>query len=255
METFIKQITKEAGAAILKRFGKIGVKYTKENITDVVTEADLVANKIITSAIKSKYPDHAIISEESGDYNKGAEYCWIIDPLDGTRNFATKVPLFGVMIGLARNGKMEMATIYNPCTGELFFARKGKGAFLNGKKVHCSENKTWTNSWGLVNVNLSKKINLVIYNKLLNYAKKDKFWINALGSSAISTMYQTNGRRDWRISIGGGLWDYASPALILKEAGCRVTNFKGEPWSLKDREFLVANKFIYPKLFKIINSR
>ena len=253
METFIKQITKESGIAILKKFGKIGVKYTKEDASDVVTEADLIANKIITSAIKKKYPTHSIISEETGEHQNGAQYCWIIDPLDGTRNFSTRTPLFAVMIALAHNGKIELATVYNPCTDELLFAKKGKGAFLNGKKIHCSEHKTWANSWGLGNANLSGHV--VDMQKLLNYSKKEKFWVSAFGSAGISAIYQADGRRDWGVSKGGGLWDYASPSLILTEAGCKVTNSKGEAWSIKDRELLSANKYLHPKLLEIINSK
>lgn len=253
METFIKQITKESGKAIYKKFGKIGVKYTKLDSADVVTEADLIANKIITSAIKKKYPKHSIISEETGEHLSGAEYCWIIDPLDGTRNFSTRTPMFAVMIALARNGEIELATIYNPCTDELVFAKKGKGTFLNGKKIHCSEQKSWVNSWGLVSSNMSEK-NVAYLDKLFKYSTKEKFWISALGSSGISTLFLADGRRDWRASKGGGLWDYASPYLILTEAGCKVTNFKGEQWSIKDREILVANKYLYPKLLKIMSS-
>lgn len=254
MEKFIKQVTKEAGLAILKKFGKIGVKYTKEDVTDVVTEADLTANNIIIKAIKKRYPSHAIISEETGEYQNGAEYCWIIDPLDGTRNFITRTPMFAVIIGLARNGEMELATIYNPCTDELFFAKKGKGTFLNGKKVTCSKHKTWKDSWGLTSVVTTKK-NVANLNKLLKYSKKEKFWMSALGSGGVSVMYQANGRRDWRASQGGGLWDYAAASLVLMEAGCKVTNFKGEPWSIKDREILSANKYLHSRLLKIMNSK
>lgn len=251
METFIKQITKEAGLAIFKKFGKIGVKYTKTDVTDVVTEADLIANKIITTAIKKKYPTHAIISEETGEHNNGAEYCWIIDPLDGTRNFSTGTPMFGVMIGLTINGQMELATIYNPCTEELFFAKRGKGTFLNGKKVHCSEHKKWEHSWGLISANMSEK-NINNLKKILNGSTKESVWLSSFGSSATSTMYLANGRRDWRVSKGGGVWDYAAPSLILTEAGCKVTNFKGEPWSLEDKEILVANKYLHSKLLSIM---
>jgi len=254
MEKFIKQITKEAGAAILKRFGKVGIKYTKADATDVVTEADLTANNIIIEAIKKKYPSHAIISEETGEHQNGAEYCWIIDPLDGTRNFLTRTPMFAVMIGLAHNGKMELATIYNPCTDELFFAKKGEGTFLNSKKVTCSKQRVWKNSWGLASVNMSEK-NAANLHKLLKYSEKEKFWMSALGSAGVSAMYQADGRRDWRASQGGGLWDYAAASLILSEAGCKVTNFKGEPWSLKDRELLSANKYLHPKLLKIMSSK
>ena len=254
MEKFIKQITEEAGLAILKKFGKVGVKYTKEDAADVVTEADLAANKIIVEAIKKKYPSHAIISEEMEDYQSGAEYCWIIDPLDGTRNFLTRTPMFAVMVGLAHNGKMELATIYNPCTAELFFAKKGKGTFLNGKKVACSQQKTWKNSWGLASVNLSEK-NTANLRKLLNHSEKENIWVSAFGSAGVSVMYQADGRRDWRASQGGGLWDYAAASLILSESGCKVTNFQGQPWSLKDREILSANKYLHAKLLKIMNSK
>ena len=187
-------------------------------------------------------------------HQNGAEYCWIIDPLDGTRNFLTRTPMFAVMIGLARNGKMELATIYNPCTDELFFAKKGSGTFLNDKKVSCSEHKTWKNSWGLASVNMTEKNAANLY-KLLKYSEKEKFWMSALGSAGVSVMYQADGRRDWRASQGGGLWDYAAASLILTEAGCKVTNFKGEPWSLKDREILSANKYLHSKLLKIMNSQ
>jgi len=254
MEKFIQQITKEAGIAILKKFGKAKVKYIKGEAAEVVTEADLTANNIITKAIKQKYPSHGIISEETSEYQKGAEYCWIIDPLDGSRNFLTRTPMFAVMIGLAHHGKIELATIYNPCTDELCFAKRGRGAFLNGKKVSCSQHKTWKDSWGIINSNISKR-NAVNLRKLSKYSKKEKFWISALGSAGIGAIYQADSRRDWRISQGSGLWDYASPSLILTEAGCKVTNFKGEPWSLKDREMLSANKYIHSKLLKIMNSK
>ncbi|MFA5184747.1 MAG: inositol monophosphatase [Patescibacteria group bacterium] len=254
MEKFIKQITKEAGLAILKKFGKVGVKYTKKDAVDVVTEADLIANNIITKAIKNKYPSHAIISEETGEHQNGAEYCWIIDPLDGTRNFLTRTPLFAVMIALAHKGKIELATMYNPCTNELFFAKKGSGAFLNNKRVNCSQQKSWQNSWGLVSSNMTEKNAANLY-KLLKYSKKEKFWMSAFGSAGVAAMYQADGRRDWRASRGGGLWDYAAASLILAEAGSKVTNFKGEPWSIKDREMLSANKYLHAKLLKIMNPR
>lgn len=254
MEKFIKEITYEAGIAILKKFGKIGVKYTKEDVTDVVTEADLIANNIITRAIKKKYPTHAIVSEETGEHQIGAEYCWIIDPLDGTRNFATRTPMFAVMIALAHNGKVELATIYNPCANELVFAKKGKGAFLNGKKVTCSKQKTWKNSWGLTSVNISKKSSANL-SKLVKYSEKEVFWMSAFGSAGVSNIYLADGRRDWRASQGGGIWDYAPAYLILTEAGCKVTNLKGEPWSLEDRNILSANKYLHSKLLKIINSK
>lgn len=254
MEKFIKRITKEAGAAILKKFGKVGVKYTKTDAADVVTAADLAANRIIIRAIKKAYPAHAIISEETGEYQTGAEYCWIIDPLDGTRNFVKRTPMFAVMIALAHKGKIEFATIYNPCTDELFFAQKGYGVFLNGRKISGPSAKIWENSWGLAGSHMSGK-NAVDLRKLLKSSGKGRLWMSALGSIGISATYLADGRRDWWVSRGGHLWDYAAASLILTEAGRKVTNFKGEPWSLKDREMLAANKYLHSKLLKIMNSK
>jgi myo-inositol-1(or 4)-monophosphatase len=155
MDTFIKQLAKTGGEIVGKKFGKIGVKYTKKDAKDVVTEADLAANKVITNAIKKKYPNHSIISEETGEEMTGSDYCWIIDPLDGTLNFATNVPLFGTMIGLAYKGEMILSAIYFPCTKEMLFAKRGKGAFLNGKRVHCSAQKKWNQSYGIFSVLLN----------------------------------------------------------------------------------------------------
>ena len=104
MEKFLKQIIRVAGKEILNKWGKVGVKYTKKDATDVVTEADLVANKIILAAIGKKFPTHGIISEEMPEQRHGAEYTWVIDPLDGTRNFSRGASLFGVMIAVARAG-------------------------------------------------------------------------------------------------------------------------------------------------------
>src|SRR3989339_1735679 len=99
-EKFLKKIIVKAGKETLKYFGKVGVKYTKKHIADVVTEADLKSSSIIVSAIKKRFPEHGIISEEEKDHNNDAEYVWIVDPLDGTRNFATKTPYFCVLIAL-----------------------------------------------------------------------------------------------------------------------------------------------------------
>src|SRR3989344_7418089 len=142
MEKFIQKMAREAGVAVLKKFGKIGVHYKKsDRVWDVVTKADLLSEKIIMSAIRKKYPDHGIISEESGSVKEGARYVWIIDPVDGTLNYSRGVPTFGVMIGLVRDGEVILSAINLPATKEFFFAKAGNGAYLNGKRIHCSRVK------------------------------------------------------------------------------------------------------------------
>ena len=129
MDRFIQKIAKAAGAAVLKKFGKVGVKYMKsEALWDCVTEADLISDRLMVSAIKKKYPDHGIISEESGSHNPDADYVWIIDPIDGTFNFSIGVPQFGVMVCLAYRGDIVLSAIDLPATKEFFFAKNRKGS-------------------------------------------------------------------------------------------------------------------------------
>src|SRR3989344_9501077 len=116
-DSFIQKLAKEAGVAVLKRFGKDGVHYMKsDHVWDVVTKADLLSERIIISAIRKKYPEHGIVSEERGVLKEGAEYLWIIDPIDGTLNFSLGVPLFGVMICLVHRGNVILSVINLPAT-------------------------------------------------------------------------------------------------------------------------------------------
>jgi len=255
MKKFIKDITKQASQIVLEKFGKVGVKYTKENVADVVTEADLLANDIIVNGIKEKYPEHGIISEERGEHQVDAEYVWIIDPIDGTRNFAVGTPLFGVMVGLARNGEMELATICDPVHDELMFAQKGQGAFMNGKKISCSQTKQWEHSFGSSGSRLSLPRIKITMKLLKNAQEQELFYINAFSSVAISALYVASGRRDWYLSHGSKIWDYAAPALIAAEAGCVVTDIEGQPWQLKSKSIIMANPHLHKKLLKIIKAQ
>ena len=250
MDKFIQNIAKQAGRSLLQRFHKVGVKYTKANITDVVTEADLVSNQIIIEAIKKKYPSHGIISEETGGFQENAEYIWIIDPLDGTLNFASGIPLFQVMIGLAYKNKMQLAVVYDPLHRELYFAKAGHGAFLNGKRIKCAAKKEIYGTYGYPDFPISES-NLKIINNLLKINKG--IWFSGI-VSIVSQVAVAAGRTDWYISRGGPVWEYAQIALIMQEAGCRVTNFSGRKWRLYDKELLATNKYLHPKLLKLVNE-
>lgn len=254
MDAFIKKTAREAGVLIYKKFGKVGHKF-KKDVTDFLTEADIAANKLIVTAIKKKYPTHSIISEETGEDFSNSDYCWIIDPIDGTRNYATGIPLFGVMIGLAYKGEMVLGAIYNPCTDEFVFAKKGKGAYLNGKRIHCSEQKSWPASYGILNSRFTS--NKLLLAGIPKFNKNNLSCINSFGSCATDAIYIATGRRDWKATgdTDHGIWDLAMPAIILKEAGCKVTNYKGEDWSLKDKTIVIANKHLHPTLLKIVNKK
>jgi myo-inositol-1(or 4)-monophosphatase len=251
MDAFIKKITKTAGKAVLKRFGKDGVQYSKsKHAYDVVTKADLLSEKIIISAILSRYPTHSILSEEEGEINAGSDYRWIIDPLDGTMNFASSVPMFGVMVCLVHKNKVVLSAIYLPITDELFFAKAGKGAYLNGKRIHCSSTKSLDASSGCGFVG-SRKRTLQFVKRLLGVVRGERLFLNSFGCISMNSCYVACGRKDWAVSLYGEIHDFAPTYLILKEAGCRVTDCRGNPWQIGDNEAVAANPAMHSRLLPL----
>lgn len=254
MERFIQKIAKAAGAAVLKRFGKDGVHYTKsEHRGDAVTKADLLSDKIITSAIKKKYPKHGIISEESGKSNVDSEYVWIIDPIDGTFNFATGIPLFGVMVALAHKTRIVLSAIYLPATEEFFFAKRGKGAYLNGKRIHCSRVSDFSASAGIGPTWLRPRAVRFI-GRMIKHSKNKRMMFNGYGSIAVDAAYIAAGRRDWFAAFGAHVHDYAPISLLMQESGCKITNTGGEPWTMKDLEIVAANPVLHKQLLKLTKN-
>jgi len=251
MDAFIKKITKEAGKAVLKRFGKDGIHYSKsKHAYDVVTKADLLSEKIIISAILKRYPTHSILSEEEGEINAGSDYRWIIDPVDGTMNFASSVPMFGVMVCLAHKNTVVLSAIYLPITNELFFAKAGKGSFLNGKRIRCSSTTSLDASTGCGFVG-SRKRTLHFVKKLLGTVRGEGLFLNSFGCISMNSCYVACGRKDWAVSLYGEIHDFAPTYLILKEAGCTVTNCRGEPWKMGDNEAVAANAHLHKQLLKL----
>ncbi|MEK7480354.1 MAG: inositol monophosphatase [Patescibacteria group bacterium] len=253
MEKFIQQITKKAGATVLRRFGKDGVHYTKSHERwDVVTKADLLSEKIIISAIKKTYPSHGIISEESGRINENAEYVWIIDPIDGTLNYSSGVPMYGVMVCLVHKGKVILSAIDIPATREFFFAKAGSGAYLNGKRIHCSKGRNLKSTFGVHGTTLAPRTIHFLKN-VLQCAEGGYMLLGSFASPA-NACYVAAGKRDWIVSLNGQIWDFAPEYLILKEAGCRVTDTKGKPWKLGMLEMVAANPTLHKQLLKLTKN-
>jgi myo-inositol-1(or 4)-monophosphatase len=254
LEKFIKDIIVKAGKQTLKYYGKAKVKYTKENESDFVTEADLASNRMIVNSIRKKYPSHGIISEEEPVQKQDKEYVWILDPIDGTYSYAHKSPMYGVMIAITKDSHVIMASIYLPYFDELYFARKNKGAYLNGKRVRCSQKKDMRNSIGvgtLVPLGERKRQIERFFAK-----STQKYWLTSTAAIANDTADVARGVRDWFFSphLWDGIWDFAAPSLILEESGCKVTDFDGNDWNLKSgSEFIAANPILHNKIMKIIN--
>ncbi|MBI2610335.1 inositol monophosphatase [Candidatus Kaiserbacteria bacterium] len=250
MDRFIQKIAKDAGRAVLKRFGKEGVHRTKSHARwDVVTKADLLSEKIMISAIRGTYPHHGIISEESGAINESAEYVWILDPIDGTLNYSLGVPAFGVMVCLVHKGHVLLSAINMPATKEFFFAKAGRGAYLNGKRIHCTKPKRLRTTFGMHGTTLNPRTTRFLQ-RVLRFSVRGHILLGSFSGPA-NACYVAAGRRDWVVSLSGKIWDFAPVYLLLKEAGCTVTDTKGKPWTMKKLELVAANPVLHKQLLKL----
>ncbi len=253
IEQLLRAIIQQAGKVVLDFFGNSHITHTKQDEADVVTNADMASSNLILSTIKEHFPDHGIISEEEEDVQIDKEYVWIVDPIDGTRNYATHTPLFGISIAVARNNAVEYAAILLPYMNELFYARRGEGATLNGVPIKCSKKESLLKSYGVGFASWHKE-RIGLIRKFADAAENYEFWVSGIGSTVVSAVYVAGGRRDWMISSDCNVWDYAAASLILSESGCRVTNFKGEDWTLSEDEFLTANEHLHAQLLEIIQK-
>ena len=252
-EAFIKKTARAAGRIAQNRFGLSHNSRAKSNALDVVTESDMLANALIIRAIKRHFPQDGIISEETGKEKDGAEHVWIIDPIDGTLNYSKGIPFYAVLIARKTNGLTDLACVYDPVHNEMYFAKRGAGAYLNGKRIHCSTQWTVDNSCGLVSDRLTpSKINLLT--RFYQKAPDARIHMGSIHCAGISGVYVADGRKDWNITTGHGhVWDYAAPFLIAEEAGCKVTDFSGKPWNFRDgTQIVIANPILHTQLLEVV---
>jgi myo-inositol-1(or 4)-monophosphatase len=245
----------EAAAIEIKRFFNGDFKITnKEGINNPVTEADHAAEKAIFEVIHQEFPEHFILSEESGEIIMDSSYKWIIDPIDGTINFANGIPLCCVSIGIEYNGQMIMGAVYNPFLNELFFAQHGFGATLNDKIIHVS-NKTEVIKSCLVTGFPYTYLDepngpLQVFEKLIRKGVP----VRRLGSAAIDLCWVAAGRFDGFYEHKLNAWDSAAGFLIVEEAGGKVTDFKGDIYSPYQPHIIATNGKIHDELVAIVNG-
>ena len=246
-----------AGGKIMQEyFNKEYIVTNKEGINNIVTEADLFAEKKIIEIINMHYSDHQILCEEEGSIVQNSEYKWIIDPIDGTVNFSHKIPLCCVSIGLEKDGIMIMGAVYNPFLNELFFAEKNEGAFLNDKKISVSS------------VHLIEKSCIVtgfpyVYNveehngpmEIFERIVKKGISVRRLGSAALDLCWVAAGRFDGFYENKLHPWDSAAGFLIVEEAGGTVTNFNGLPYSIYKPSIVATNSLIHAQLLEFIQLK
>ena len=243
---------RKAGLLLRRRLGRVKQIDYKGSV-NLVTEMDLLSEKDIVSTIRRRFPDHNFLAEESAGTQSGdSPYQWIIDPLDGTTNYAHGFPIYSISIALARKGEVILGVIYDPTREELFSAAKGYGARLNGKKIHVSSTQNLSQSLLATgfpyDLRESRENN---FDHFHNFALRAQA-VRRAGSAALDLAYVAAGRFDgfWEMKLGP--WDMAAGNLLVKEAGGQSTDFSGRPLQMEGRQVLATNGKIHRPMIRIL---
>lgn len=244
-----------AGAKVLQHYFNGEFKISnKEGVNNLVTEADHESERVIIEVIRQAFPDHYILSEESGKMATDSSYKWIIDPIDGTVNFANGIPICCVSIGVEHNGQMILGAVYNPFIKEFFFAEKGQGATLNGAAIKVSKQAEVSKSCLVTGFPYSylgqDNGPLEIFDKFIRSGVP----IRRLGSAAIDLCWVAAGRFDGFYEHKLEAWDSAAGFLIVEEAGGKVTDFKGDYYSPYQHGIVATNGLIHDELVQAVNG-
>src|ERR1700712_1615411 len=245
-----------AGAQQMQHFFHGNFKVTnKEGINNPVTEADHASEKAIFDVIKEAFPDHFILSEEAGELVMDSEYKWIIDPIDGTINFAQGIPICCVSIGLEKAGKMILGAVYNPFMNEFFVAEKNQGAYLNEKQIHVSQKADVTTSClvtGFPYTYLDEPNGpLECFERFI----RKGIPVRRLGSAALDLCWVAAGRFDGFYEHKLNAWDSAAGFLMVEEAGGKVTDYEGNYYSAYQPHLLATNGKIHDEMLAVINNQ
>ena len=233
-----------------------GFEVSHKGTIDLVTEADVAVETMFRKMIAERFPDHTILAEEFGEdaATRGASHCWVFDPIDGTNNYAHGLPIFCSSLALEIDGKGEIGAIYDPTRKELFVAERGGGAFLNGRPIHVSSAPTLVESMLVTGFpyDIHKRIPEIVglFGEFVGKARA----VRRLGSAALDLCYVAAGRMDgfWEQDLKP--WDIAAGTIIVEEAGGRVTDFAGEPYSSRRSQILATNGAIHEEMLAITNA-
>ncbi len=248
------QISKEAGEIIREGFGKnFSVEY-KTNLSNFVTEIDKKSEAAIINFIKKEFPNHAVLAEESGEHKTSSEYLWVIDPLDGTSNFAHGLPIFSVSIGVQKNGETIYGVVYDVMRDEIYSSEKGSGSFCNGQRLQVSSNDNLRKSMLVTGFPYDIADNPDYAIERFAAFLKASSAVRRLGSAAIDMCYVAAGVFDgfWEVHLNP--WDMAAGKLLVEEAGGIVTDFNGTPMNIFNKQILASNGKVHTEMLRVLNS-
>lgn len=252
--TVAKDAAQKAGLMLKKNLVE-SMEIQFKGAVDLVTNFDTQSQKIIFNHLSSHFPDHDFIAEEDLSQKKNQEYRWIIDPLDGTTNYAHRFPIFTVSIGLEAKGEIVLGLVYDPMREEMFTALKGEGAFLNGETIKVSSveelDKSLVATGFPYDLRVSEENNIVHFNHFLVRVQG----VRRCGSAALDLCYVACGRFDgfWELKLRS--WDMAAGALIVQEAGGHVSDFKNGPFHISKPEILATNGLIHTQMVDVLQLK
>jgi myo-inositol-1(or 4)-monophosphatase len=236
-------IAREAGA-LIANYGERRIGFELKGESDLVTEADRASEQLIVERLRTQFPAHSVVAEEGGGREGSSEYCWYVDPLDGTTNFAHGLPVYNVSIGLERAGELIAGVIVDPSRSEIFTAEKGGGAYLNNRRIRVSKANRLEDSLvitGFASRKRHKNVNFHFFYQLAMVSHGAR----RLGAAALDLAYVACGRAEvfWEFALKP--WDMAAGVLILREAGGACTDMRGGPFALSNPHVLATNGAVH----------
>lgn len=255
MESYLTaavEIAREAGALIAQLF-KRPQEITYKRPSDIVTDADRRSEALIVERLRSHFPKHAIVGEEGGGQKTDSDYCWYVDPLDGTTNFAHGFPVFCVSLGLTYREEIIVGVVYDPSREELFTAERGAGAYLNNKRIRVSKTASLSESLlatGFPPFADNNELNMGLYARF----SRVSHGIRRAGSAALDLCSVAAGRFEgfWELKLNP--WDKAAGALLVTEAGGRVSDLADGPFKLLGEEIATSNGLVHDEMCQIFSE-
>lgn len=247
------EAARAAGQIIMEMYHRT-IQVRSKGLRDLVTEADVAAQDAIVERIRARFPAHAILAEEGlGSLGALGETTWIVDPLDGTTNFAFRLPIFAVSIAVAQRGEPVLGVVYDPTRDQMFRAEKGGGAFLNGAPLHAAHRETLLGTVVAFDSPRDPDLRAQVL-RILNHLAPQVGTVRALGSAALGPCYVAAGWLDAYFHMRLSAWDAAAAAVILREAGGQTSDFTGQPWVLGSERLVSASDAIHAKIVRVINE-